>query len=173
LKDCSKLAKLDDVKKSTMTIKTSKEINLLELKRNIISKIFDKSGDFESRVRNKIIYENKKRFTNGCELIDTKYKCLKYLQNNCETFIPSPINWIKYCCGKELFLVIIQKYYYNREELKNAMTKLNIFSFEDYKMKYHLDKKLPKPDYINDGFYYDMDCKFDIMELVSVDDYDY
>ena len=50
-----------------------------------------------------------------------------------------------------------------------------MIDFVDYKDKYKLDLRLPSPDYINSGFYYDLDSKFDIVSLMQedVEDCDY
>jgi hypothetical protein len=44
-----------------------------------------------------------------------------------------------------------------------------MIDFVDYKDKYKQDSRLPSPDYINNGFYYDLDSKFDIVSLMQED----
>lgn len=174
LKDCNKCAcgKNDDVNESIHTVNISQTIDLKHFEQSIISKIFDRDGNSESRVRNKIIHENKRRYINGLKLIDTKVKCLKFLEEECETDTPNPDNWIKYCLGSDLFLEIKKKYYYSKEELIIACGKINITDFETYKKRYRKDLKLPSPDYINDGFYQDLDTKFNIITLLDKNNYD-
>lgn len=168
LKDCNKCAcgKNDDVKESIHSVNISQTIDLKHFEQSIISKIFDRDGNSESRIRNKIIHENKRRYINGLKLIDTKVKCLKFLEEECETDIPNPENWIKYCLGSDLFLEIKKKYYYSKEELIIACNKINIVDSITYKRYYKKDPKLPQPDYISDGFYHDLDKNFNITLLL-------
>ena len=42
---------------------------------NVVSQIFDKAGSVIDRTRNILIFENKKRYYDGKELICTKNKC--------------------------------------------------------------------------------------------------
>jgi hypothetical protein len=164
--------KNDDDKESIHSVNISQTIDLKHFEQSIISKIFDRDGNSESRVRNKIIHENKRRYINGLELIDTKVKCLNFLEEECETDIPNPDNWIKYCLGSDLFLEIKKKYYYSKEELIIACHKIKITDFETYKKRYKKDLKLPSPNYINDGFYQDLDPKFNIITLLDTSNYD-
>lgn len=120
----------------------------------------------------KLINENKKRFVNENELIDTREKCLKYLEKECETFLPCPQNWVKYCLGPELFLKMKDKYCYNKDELKEKCHLLGIFNFDEYKIKYTLCNKFPIPSYVNDGFYTDLDNKFNLDILLKLDDWE-
>ena len=176
LKNCNKLSSnKGENKESVSQMILGQKLNIKEFKQHIISKIFDRDGDPESRIRSKIIYENKRRLLNKQELIDTKKKCLKFLKDECEDKTPKTKNWIKFCIGTDLFLEMKKKYYYNKDELKEAFVKLKINDFDDYKIKYTNDDRLPHPDYINDGFYYDLDERFDIMSLIEEnnDDYDY
>jgi superfamily II DNA/RNA helicase len=174
LKDCSKCAcgKNDDVKESLQTVNVRQIIDLKHFEQSIISKIFDRDGNSESRIRNKIIHENKRRYVNGLKLIDTKDKCLKFLEEESETDIPEPTNWIKYCLGNDLFLEIKKKYYYSKEDLISACNKIKIVDFETYKKQYKKDPKIPTPDYINDGFYLDLDKKFNITLLLINNSYE-
>lgn len=169
LKDCNKLFCYEENNNETITQNVLHDINLTEFKQHIISQIFDKKGELESRIRNKLINENKKRFINNEILIDTKKKCIKFLQDECENEIPKTINWVKFCLGQDLFLEIKKKYYYNKDELKDTFEKLEINNFDDYKIKYINDNKLPCPDYINDGFYYDIYKNFN--EIFKNDDF--
>ncbi len=161
-----KLFKKKDLKEYLCEMIIGKKINIDEFKKNIISKIFNKDGEIENIIRNKIIYENKKRMIKGKELIDSKKKCLEFLKSKNENVIPYTNNWIKYCLGNNLFLEMKNKYYYSKEELKKVFEKLKMKNFEEYKIKYVKDEKLPPPIYINDGFYYDLDNKLDISSLM-------
>ena len=174
LKDCNKCVcgKNDDVEESIHTVNISQTIDLKHFEQSIISKIFDRDGNSESRVRNKIIYENKRRYVNGLKLIDTKVRCLKFLEEECENEIPNPDNWIKYCFGNDIFMEMKKKYYYTKEELIEACRVNKIVDFETYKKRYKKDPKLPRPDYINDGFYQDLDKKFNIITLLDNTNYD-
>jgi hypothetical protein len=137
-------------------------LNLTEFKQRIISKIFDRDGDPENRIRNKIIYENKRRALNNLDLIDTKKKCLEFLKSECESKTPVTNNWVKFCLGNDLFSERTNKYYYNKDEFRKACEINNISDFETYKLYYSKDIKLPSPEYINDGFYQDLDDKFNV-----------
>lgn len=169
LKDCNKISseKGHDKMESISQLFLGKKINLNEFKQHIISKIFDKDGDPESRIRNKIIYENRRRLINNQELIDTRKKCLEFLHTEYEDKIPKTKNWIKFCLGNDMFLELKKKYYYSKNDLCMSCNKLGIIDFESYKKKYNKDKRLPHPDYINDGFYQDLDEKFNIDNLLQ------
>lgn len=168
LKKCNRISeKGDDKMDSISQLFSGKKINLNEFKQHIISKIFDRDGDPESRIRNKIIYENKRRLLNNQELIDTRKKCLEYLDTEYEDKIPKTKNWIKFCLGNDMFLELKKKYHYSKKDLCRSCDKLEIIDFETYKKKYKKDKRLPHPDYINDGFYQDLDEKFNINNLLQ------
>lgn len=147
-----------------------KEITELDLKtfsENILLHVFDKAGDQYNKTRNIIVNENKKRYNNKQELIDSQNKCLEYLHEQNITDIPETNNWIKYCLGDILFEQIKKQYYYNKDELKKACIDNKIYNFNDYKEKYTLDHKLPHPIYINDGFYHDIDNQFNLDILLQ------
>lgn len=173
LKNCNKhiIKKNNGNNEFTYDINTSQTIDLKQFEQTIISKIFDRDGNFESRIRRKIIHENKRRHINGLKLIYTKNKCLRFLKKECETIIPDTDNWVKYCLGNDLFSEIKKKYYYSKEELVIACNKLNIIDFETYKKQYKNDLKLPSPRYINNGFYRDLDPKFNITKLLDDNNY--
>ena len=141
-----------------------------QLTQKVIAKVFDRNKCNIRRIRNKIVYENKRRYANSLPLIDTKMKCLNYLKEEHEHIIPDIDNWVEFCLGKKLFEVIKKKYYYNKTDLSNSLNKLNINDFEEYKLNYHKDKKLPGPDYINDGFFNDLDEKFNFNSLLKNND---
>jgi hypothetical protein len=169
IKDCNKCAcgKNDDVKEMLHDVNVSQTINLKQFEQSIISKIFDRDGHAESRIRNKIIYENNRRYANGSPLIDTRDRCIQFLKEENETEMPDTDNWIEYCLGNKLFLEMKKKYYYTKEELIEACRKVKIIDFETYKKYYEKDEKLPIPDYVNDGFYQDLDEKFNIITLLD------
>ena len=168
LKDCNKyICDINEYSNETIqSVNVSQTIDLKHFEQSIISKIFDRDGNSASRIRNKIIHENKRRYVSKLKLIDTRTKCLKFLEEECETEIPSPDNWIKYCLGNDLFLEIKKKYYYSKEELIVACNKTGIRDFETYKKYYKKDAKLPSPSYINNGFYQDLDQKFNVTLLL-------
>ena len=119
------------------------KLNVNEFAQHIISKIFDKDGDPESRIRNIIINENIKRFNDKSELIDTKIKCLNFLKKCGVDKIPVTKNWIKYSLGNKLFEIIKEKYYYIKDDLVTACKNINVFDYEQYKVNNILDVKLP------------------------------
>jgi predicted helicase len=171
LQNCNKIV---SGKKSTISEKINVEkygesIDFKEFKNSIINKIFDKTGEPETRIRNKIIYENKRRLTNNLELIDTKKKCLEFLKKEKETVVPTTNNWVKNCLGNDWFDELKKKYYYNKNDLKEALLKLQIIDFEDYKVRYSNDCKLPSPEYIDNGFYFDTDNKTYLFSLIEAD----
>ena len=154
-------------------IDTSSKINLEELKEKIVQKIFNKDGEVKNYVRNKIIRENYRRQERGEKLIDSKKEYLKFLNKTNLKLDEHPKNWVKFCLGN-LFSEKQKLYYYDKENLKNALNRLDLKSFDDYKIEYVKDDKLPPPTYINDGFYYDLDNKLDIMSLVNtINDLDF
>lgn len=169
LKDCNKISSgiIDDKKESISQLFLGKKINLDDFWQHIISKIFDKNGNSESRIRNKIINENRRRLSNNQELIDTKKKCLEFLHKEYENKTPKIENWIKFCLGNEMFSEMKKKYCYSKNDLCQSCDKLGIIDFDSYKKKYIEDKRLPHPDYINDGFYQDLDEKFNIDNLLQ------
>lgn len=139
--------------------------NVQELDR-LMFKLKHRQGDKEMWIKYKINRENKRRFKSGTELIDTKKKCYEFLESIGESYRPNPINYVKYCLGKQLFGKIKMRYYCNKTDLIEACKKYNIVDFSSYNKLYVLDSKLPPPDYINDGFYCDMDIKFNINSLL-------
>lgn len=157
---------------TTQIINVGTNIDLNQFIKSVTTKLFDRNGDIESVIRNKIIKENIKRYMNDDELIDTKNKCSEYLKSENETIILETPNWIKYCLGNKLFEIMKRKYYYDKDEFKNACDKIHITNFETYKKYYKLDKKLPTAEYLNDGFYYDMDNKFNVDVLLDKNEKD-
>lgn len=143
------------------------KFDMEEFRKKLMSKIFDRTGDEIDMTRNKVIFENAKRYKNGEELIDTRKKCIHFLQNNGINEPQNIKNWIRYSFGEIIFEKEKKKYYYTNNEIINECSKLKITDFESYKKKFSKDIKLPNPNYINDGFYYDMDPKFNIEILLS------
>ena len=172
LQDCNKLVSSGKTRNKPESISTeiyTEIIDLKEFRQSIITKIFDKTGEPEARIRNKLIYENKRRNKNDLNLLDTRTKCLEFLKQEGEKYIPLINNWIKYCLGNDWFDELKKKYHYTKNDLKNSFKQLNMIDFVDYKDKYKQDSRLPSPDYINNGFYYDLDSKFDIVSLMQED----
>jgi len=171
--DCNKIKyKNIDINKNENTNVFNKNCNLdiIQFTNDLISKIFDKSGNLIDRTRNMLIFENKKRYETGAELIDTRNKCLQFLKKNKILEEPKNIkNWIRYTLGEKIFEKIKNNYYYTSDEIINTCKKIKITDFESYKKNFSKNVKLPQPIYINDGFYYDMDPNFNIEFLLSVD----
>ena len=170
LKDCNKilLGNKTDTDESNSELVIGTKLTINEFRQHIITHIFDKNGDPESRIRKKLIYENKRLYINNQDLIDTRNKCLVFLNNECEPHTPITKNWIKFCVGNDIFSELKTKYYYSKNELCNACEQLEIVNFETYKTLHRTDPRLPCPDYINDGFYQDLDEKFNINSLLQV-----
>jgi len=160
------------LKKSGITI----NINIKDLVNDIIVKIFDKNGDGIDIIRNKLLYENKKRLnnskiSNNYELIDTYKKINEFLSKDEIKKIPINIkNYVKYAIGNKYFEELTKKYYYNKDKFIDACKKTGILNIDSYKAKYIKDKKLPPYDYIGSGFYYDLDPKFNLLLLLSSND---
>jgi predicted helicase len=140
--------------------------NIDELDR-LMFKLKHRQGDKEMWVKYKINRENKRRVESNEELIDTKKKCYGFLEKLGESYRPNPINWVKYCVGNRLFIKFKDQYYYNKKDLIDSCRTNNIVDFNSYKEFYVKDTQLPPPDYINEGFYYDMDPKFNLNLLLS------
>lgn len=152
-------------------IKKSKNINIKELTDNIIIKIFDRNGDCIDIIRNKLLYENKKRLDNNLELIDTYKKINEFLSKDEIKKIPiNTKNYVKYAVGNKYFEELTKKYYYNKDKFIDACKKAGITNIDNYKDKYVKDKKLPSYDYIGSGFYYDLDHKFNLLLLLTSND---
>ena len=131
----------------------AKKIDIKELQNNIISKIFDKSGNPYPRLRRILNKKNKELFNKKKELIDTKKKCIEFLKENGH---PEPTikdnNWIKWCLGDSLY-EIIKELFYKKEDLVQACHNIGIHDMESYKKNHTKDRRLTPSDYINDGFY--------------------
>ena len=150
--------------------KNGKQININEFKEQIVSRIFDRKGNPINRWKKMVRIENKRRYNQGINLIDTKEKCLEFFLNNGINDNPNKnkyTNWVKYCLGNTLFEEIKSKYYYDKKQLTDACKKLNINDFNEYKKLYINDKKLPSPEYINDGFYFVKGKEFNFTALLQ------
>lgn len=127
--------------------------NLDLIKNSIISKIFDKNGNPYPRLRQMLINHNKVQYSKNKQLIDTKNKCINYLN---EKGYKKPIikdnNWVKWCLGNSLYEEIKNKFY-KKDELYKVCIRLGIEDMLSYKNRYSTDEKLPPNEYINDGFY--------------------
>lgn len=173
LQNCNKLSVANNTTSSESIVKIGEDIDINKYKENIISRVFDSNGNPEQRHRKILINENKRRYTNNQELIDTRNKCIKYLKESGIDNIPITTNWIKYCLGNDLFDIIKNKYYYTKEDLLQACIENDIYDCTTYKLLHNNDKKLPSFKYINNGFYYDMDNKFNLTILLENIDCDY
>lgn len=151
----------------------SKEFNSIEaeiLQKNIVSYTFDRSGSIIDYTRQLLINENEIRYKNKLSLLDSKEKALEYLKNQGQDVSQlERRNWVKYCLGVKIFDKIKEKYYWDLDELKYSCNNIDIYDWNEYKNNYTKDNKLPSPQYINDGFYDDLDNNFNI-ELLLVND---
>jgi predicted helicase len=166
----------DYVEKSDKDIiikKSGISINIKDLAEDIIVKIFDKNGDGIDIIRNKLLHENKKRIhnsklSNNYELIDTYKKINEFLSKDEIKKIPiNTKNYVKYAVGNKYFEFLKQKYYYNKDDFIKACNNAGITNIDGYKIKYVKDNKLPSFEYIDSGFYYDVDPKFNLQLLLS------
>jgi predicted helicase len=161
--------KKSDKGKSEVKKKVSEsKFDMEEFKKKLISKVFDRSGDEIDMTRNKVIFENTRRYKNGEKLIDTRKKCIDFLRkNNINEELQNIKNWIRYCFGEKLFDIIKNDYYVSLDEFKIACEKYNITNSESYKKYYGKDKKLPSYDFINNGFYSYIDNKFNLTDMLT------
>jgi predicted helicase len=175
--DCNKNKyKLIDKSETIVKYENDGKIDINEFTKNILSKLFDKTGETIDITRNILIFENKRRYENNEELIDTRKKCILFLKNKGILEEPQNIkNWIRYTLGEKIFVNIWNLYYTSIDELKDACMILNINNSELYKQKCEKDKKLPSYEYINSGFYYDINKTFNIDTLLfkTIEEYDF
>lgn len=163
-----------EIEDDTEYKKYDKDIELIdidEFKNNLLSKVFDKSGIIIDEIRNMIILENMTRYINNEKLIITKNKIYKFLKNKDIHDIYNKINIkniIKYALGEKLFYEIQKKYYYTKEEIIKACINLNIYDYKTYKIFHIKDAKLPSYKFIDNGFYNDIDEKFNIDILMGL-----
>ena len=163
--------------KNIIVKKTGITINIKDLANDIIVKIFDKNCDGIDIIRNKLLYENKKRIndnsklSDNLDLIDTYKKINEFLSKDEIKKIPiNTKNYVKYAVGNKYFEELTKKYYYNKDKFIDACNKAGITNIDSYKAKYVKDKKLPQYDYIGSGFYYDLDPKFNLQLILSSND---
>jgi superfamily II DNA or RNA helicase len=142
-------------------IENMKSIDIKSIKNDIIKL------NVGSNIKKFINKENKKRYNENKELILSKNQCFSFLQQYDLVINEEPVNWIKYCLGNKLFDKFKTKYYYDKHELEEACMKLEICDLDDYKLKCCQDKKLPSIEYVNNGFYQDLDQKFNLSLLIS------
>lgn len=147
------------------------KIEIDDIINNLRNKIIDRKNlSFKKNKdiwRKTIISENKRRYKNNMELIDTRKKCRGFLKENGITEEFDTINWVKYCLGKKLFEEMKKRYYYTKKEIIDACKELNIYYFSDYENLYKEDEKLPSPEYVKDGFYGDIDDYCGITSLLD------
>jgi len=144
------------------------QIDIKNFHQKIITKIFDKSGNFVDITRNKFIFENKKRYEKKEDLIDTRKKCYKFFKENNIIYEPIKINnFVRYALGDYLYNKIKVNYYQTIESLKDACVNLQITNSEEYKNKCYKNKKLPPYEYINCGFFCDINPKFNLTIVLS------
>ena len=146
-------------------------INIKDFTQDVLVKIFDRNGDNIDLVRNKIISENNRRINNNMDIIISQKKIIKFLQENNINEIPNNSkNWVKYAVGNKYFNKLKEQYYYKESDFYKSCDKFNIKSIEDYKEKNCKYKELPSYEYIDNGFYYDMNPKFNLHMGFSIDD---
>lgn len=163
--NCEGHAKINNNACHNESVSVGHPIDVNDFTKAILLKIFDRGGNPENVIRNKIIAENKMRYINGLALIDTQDKCIAFLTNEGETDMPSPTNWVKYCLGNDIFAIIKKKYYYDKNDIKDACAKLGITDMRAYRDMHELDPMLPTIEYINDGFYGDLTASFNLMRI--------
>jgi superfamily II DNA or RNA helicase len=162
--------------KNIIVKKTGITINIKDLANDIIVKIFDKNCDGIDIIRNKLLYENKKRLndnklSDNLDLIDTYKKINEFLSKDEIKKIPiNTKNYVKYAVGNKYFEELTKKYYYNKDKFIDGCKRSGITNIDSYKAKFVKDKKLPPYDYIGSGFYYDLDPKFNLQLILSSND---
>jgi predicted helicase len=161
----------NDKKESNIVYDKECKIDIKKFINDLMTKVFERSGDLIDRTRNILIFENKKRYENGEELIDTRKKCIQFLKSRGIEEPKNIKNWIRYGLGEKIFNKIKENYYYSNDEIIEACKKIEINDFYEYKKKFSQNIKLPNPNYINDGFYYDMDSKFNLNILLKKSQY--
>jgi superfamily II DNA or RNA helicase len=132
-----------------------------------------KEYESDDMIRDKIRTENKRRFGLGEELIDTQKKCLQFMNNEKQNELNYIQNWVRFALGETIFNKISKKYYNNLDYFTDACKKNNINNHKEYKEKCIADKKLPPYDYINSGYYYDLDKNFNLDIILSKNKQDY
>lgn len=133
-----------------------------------------KEYESSDMIRDKIRIENKRRFNVGEKLIDTQKKCLQFISKEQQEEMNYVNNWVRFALGELLFNKISKKYYDNLNDFVKACNKINIYDSQTYKINYHKDKKLPSYDYVNSGYYCDLNQKFnlDVILAKNTNDYD-
>ena len=116
--------------------KSVKKIDLNEFKKNICSKIFDKSGNPYPRLRKSINRKNSELFNNDEKLIDTKSQCIDFIKKEGypvpKKNINKDNNWIRWALGDILYNKITT-IFYKKEELIEACRRMGIDDMESYK----------------------------------------
>jgi hypothetical protein len=145
------------------------KVHNIDIENEIIKEY--ESGDM---IRDKIRTENKRRFELGEELIDTQKKCLQFMSKEKQEEMNYIHNWVKFALSETIFNKISKKYYNNINDFVKASNNINIYNAESYKIYHNKDKKLPPYDYVNSGYYSDLNSKFnlDIILAKSMNDYD-
>ncbi len=151
-------------------VEYGEEIDINKFREHIATKVFDSQGNLEDRWRNMLICENRKRMVEGAELIDTKRKCVEYLQKvNCQD-IPKVDNWIKYSLGNDLYDKIESQYYHS-DEIVEVCERLEIYDLDDYDRKCNEDNRLPPVEYIDSGLYKGFNLSLLLNEIAGDCDY--
>jgi len=170
LMNCNENCVNIDKDKNENTKNVIQQFDIQQFTKDVITKVFDKSGEIIDNIRNVIILENTRRYNDNVELIDTKRKCVQFLKNrNVDADdIPQNIsNWVLYCIGVKLFDKIRNNYYSSIDEFINACMKIGIYDSDSYVNNYKCDPKLPPFEYIDDGFYTYLDSTFNLTHLLS------
>ena len=154
-------------KKNIIKINKGIKINIKDIAENIIVKVFDRNCDNIDIIRNKLIYENNKRLNNNDDLIDTNKKINEFLKDDFKKISNKNKNLVKYAVGNKYFDVLKKKYYYNKDNFINACNNAGISNIDTYKSKFIKDNKLPPFEYIDSGFYYDLDPKFNLVTIFA------
>jgi len=149
------------------------KLNVKEFMNNLMVKVFDRCGNSIDRVRNILIFENKIRYEKNADLIDTWKKIAQFLGKDKILDLPNNVqNWVRYALGETLFIKISLNYYTSLNEFIFACRAIEIEGSLTYKSNYIQDKKLPPYDYVNNGFYSDLDPKFNLDKILSIHEED-
>ena len=147
-----------------------KDITEIDIEKDIVNDLMVIDKNY---IRNFVRSENNKRYIQKKDLLDTSKKIKKYIEDN-KLIVPDNINnWLQYGFNDKIYKELITKYYYNKDIFIEACRRININNTIDYKNKYKKDNKLPPYEYINSGFYYDLDPKFNLQLLLNNNNYEF
>lgn len=147
----------------------AEKIRLKELRDNILTKVFNRKGELESKEKHTVINKNIKRYNNDkliyCSDREVNDKLGKTIKSNID-------NKVRFYAGIKLWKIIKEKYIYDVFEFEKICEKMKIYDKDTYKNRRKEDKRLPPYKYINNGFYNDLDPKFNLTTLLEKNEYD-